>query len=428
MRKRAFSRNLSAIILWLILCIFAFYNAVSMKKLLRFIRRTFFYMLLIIATMLFAFYLMAPVYDFSGPGSFSGSKLYNPYKNMEPTQWKRYNFQVQSRAWLGLTSGRGNSNELIDSVYTALGFDYVATSDYQKINLHGKNKPSFIPTYEHGYNFFKTHQVCIDARKVLWTDLAIWQSKSMKQWIIDQLKEDCGIVALAHPALRKGYKLKDMQFLCRYDLLEVLCGTHISANHWDVALSSGQLAWILADDDTHDIRNLKELGRSFTMINSPTTNKKDVLAALSSGNSYGVNYYNSIDTTLKEKADQIKKLPYLVSAELKGDTFSVTFSRHMLHIEFIGENGQIRKKISNKRSASYIIQPDDPYIRVKANFYYVCDYYLNPVVRYEGEAPQSVKTAVIDVKATLRNRIIYFMALLTLAFLYAKRKQKKTSK
>jgi hypothetical protein len=385
-------------------------------------------MLLIIVAMLFAFYVMAPVYDFSGPASFSGSKLYNPYENMDPAQWKRYNFQVQSRAWWGLTNGRKNSNELIDSVYKVLGYDYVATSDYQKINYHGKKKPSFIPTYEHGYNLFKTHQVCIEARKVLWTDLLFWQSKSMKQWIIDQLKEDCSIVALAHPVLRNGYKLKDMQFLCRYDMLEVLCGLHVSADYWDAALSSGQLAWILADDDTHNIKNLKELGRNFTMINSPTTDKEDILTALKSGNSYGVNYYYNKDTTLKGKAEKLKKLPYLVSAELKGDTFSVTFSRYMLHIEFIGENGQVRKKVSNARSAYYVIQPEDPYIRTKANFYYVGDYYLNPVVRYEGEAPRSVKTAVIDVKATLRNRIIYFLVLLTLAFLYAKRRQKKISR
>jgi hypothetical protein len=385
-------------------------------------------MLLIIAAMLLAYYLMAPVYQFSGPVSFKGNKLYNPYENIDSSHWRRYNFQVQSKVWLGLTNGRKNSNELIDSTYKALGYDYVATSDYQKINYHGKEKPSFIPTYEHGYNFFKTHQVCIDAQKVLWTDLLFWQSRSVKQWIIDLLHQDCGIVALAHPILRDGYSLKDMQYLSHYDMLEVLSSLHISAEHWDKALTSGQLAWILADDDSHNVSNLKELGRNFTMINSPTTDKEDIMTALKAGNCYGVNYYYNKDTTLKEKAEKLKNLPYLISAELKGDTFSVTFSRNMLHIEFIGENGQVRKKVSNARSASYVIQADDPYIRTKANFYYVCDYYLNPVVRYEGKAPQSVKTAVIDVKATLRNRIIYFIALLTLAFLYAKRKQKKTSK
>ena len=84
--------------------------------------------------MLIAFYLMAPIYEFSGPIKFSGDKLYNPYAEMDSTHWKKYNFQVQSKAWLGITDGRKNSNEMIDSVYNALGFDHVATSDYQKIN------------------------------------------------------------------------------------------------------------------------------------------------------------------------------------------------------------------------------------------------------------------------------------------------------
>ncbi|NOX84637.1 MAG: hypothetical protein GXO86_01530, partial [Chlorobi bacterium] len=122
-----------------------------------------------------------------------------------------YNFQVQSKAWGGITSGRGNSNELIDSVYKKLGFDHVATSDYQKINLYGSDKPSFIPTYEHGYNLFKVHQVCIGAKHILWIDHVLFQTLSMKQWIIDQLNKDCEIVALAHPKLRDGYMPDEMK-------------------------------------------------------------------------------------------------------------------------------------------------------------------------------------------------------------------------
>ena len=89
-----------------------------------------------------AFYLSAPIYDFSEPQEFTGSKLYNPYKNMDNEFWRKYNFQVQSKAWGGVTDGRKNTNELIDSVYRELGFDYVATSDYMKINDHGQIEPA----------------------------------------------------------------------------------------------------------------------------------------------------------------------------------------------------------------------------------------------------------------------------------------------
>ena len=396
-----------------------------MKRFLRFIRRTILYMLLIVAGMLFAFYVMAPVYKFSGPVKFTGDKLYNPYAQMDSAQWKKYNFQVQSKAWLGLTNGRKNSNKLIDSIYTSLGFDHVATSDYQKINYYGKQKPSFIPTYEHGYNLFKIHQVCIDAEKVLWTDLLFWQSRSMKQWVINLLKKECRIVTLAHPSLRNGYSPEDLRYLTNYDMLEILSGLYISTEHWDAALSSGQLAWILADDDTHDILHLDETGRKFTLINAPTTDEDEIIASLKSGNCYGVDYYLSEDTTISEKAEKLEQMPYLVRVELKGDTLSVEFSQKSREIDFIGENGTVRKTVAGVRTASYVIQPDDPYIRIKANFFYTYDLYLNPVVRYEGTSPRSLKTAVIDTAATLRLRIIYFVILLTLAFLFAKWKQKK---
>ena len=84
--------------------------------------------------MLMVFYLMAPIYHFDDPKPFYGDKLYNPYTGMDSAQWKQYNFQVQSKAWGGITDGRKNSNELIDSMYRELNFDHVATSDYQKIN------------------------------------------------------------------------------------------------------------------------------------------------------------------------------------------------------------------------------------------------------------------------------------------------------
>ena len=396
-----------------------------MRKFFRFILRTLLYMLLIIAGMLFSFYVMAPVYQFSGPVKFAGNKLYNPYKNMHPDNWKKYNFQVQSKAWMGLTDGRKNTNEMIDSVYSALGFDHVATSDYQKINHYGKDKPSFIPTYEHGYNLFKVHQLCIGAKKVQWTDLILWQSRSMKQWVIDLLKNDARIVALAHPSLRNGYTPKDLRYLTNYDMMEVLSGQSISEEQWDTALSSGQLVWLLANDDTHDVLHLGEIGKKFTLINAATTDREDIVSNMLAGNCYGVDYYVNNDTTAKEKGNAIKKLAYLTRAELQGDTFLVEFSQNVKEILFIGENRKVQKTVYDKHKAYYVIQPDDPYIRVKANFYYLCDLYLNPVIRYDGESPKSLKTAVIDTEATLRLRIIYFVVLLSLAFLFARWRQKK---
>ncbi|MCF6170008.1 MAG: hypothetical protein L3J66_03415 [Bacteroidales bacterium] len=396
-----------------------------MKKLLRFFLRFFSLTIFILVAVLVSFYLMAPVYKFSEPKAFRGKNLYNPYRGMDSSMWRRYNFQVQSKAWMGITNGRKNSNELIDSVYRELGFDYVATSDYQKINRHNKNKLFFIPTYEHGYNISRTHQVCIGADEVLWTDFILFQTLSMKQYIIDLLNPQCQIVVLAHPLLNESYNTEDLKYLTNYRMMEVLGNLFLSVEHWDAALSSGQLVWILADDDAHDVLRPSEVGRKFTVINAVNTNRAEIINSLKAGRNYGVDFYTENNVSIAEKAEKLKRLPYLTNAKPEGDTFKVSFSRKAMTIKFIGENGTVRKEVSNAKKASYVIRPDDPYIRTEAMFDYTFTLFLNPVVRYEGDAPRSLKTATVDASATLRLRILYFLFLLGLVFVYAKWRQKK---
>lgn len=398
-----------------------------MKKLIRFFLRFFLLFLFMLSMVLISFYLMAPVYEFSGPKPFMGNKLYNPYAKMEIGHWRLYNFQVQSKAWGGLTNGRKNSNELIDSVYSVLGFDHVATSDYQKINKYGKGNNAFIPTYEHGFNLFRTHQVCIGAEDVLWIDFVLFQTLSMKQWIIDLLNENSEIVVLAHPLLNNGYTLENLKYLTNYGMMEVLGNLFLSIEHWDTALTSGQLAWIMGNDDAHDVMNPNEVAHKFTLINSGSTDRKAIIEELKTGNNIGVDFFTEIDVTFDEKIKQLQKLPELKSAVLLGDTFTISLSKMAREIRFVGEKGVDKKTVSNTRSASYIIQKSDPYIRTEIYFAYDFTFFLNPVVRYDGDFPQSQKTATIDATATLRLRIIYFLIILSLVFLYLKRKQKRNT-
>jgi hypothetical protein len=378
--------------------------------------------------MLLAFYLLAPIYEFSGPVKFSGDKLYNPYENMDSTHWKKYNFQVQSKAWFGITDGRKNSNEMIDSIYHALGFDHVATSDYQKINYHGKDKASFIPTYEHGYNIFKTHQVCIDARQVLWTDLFLWQTLSMKQWIIDQLKEDCSIVTLAHPLLRHGYSVEDMRYLTNYDMMEVLNNMRLSYDHWDAALSSGNLAWIMGNDDAHDVTNSNHVGRKFTMINATDMNKETIIESLKAGNAYGVDFFPKMDVPLDERIERSKHIPFITQVNLREDTLEVAASEKAKTITFIGQEGKVLQTFTGTKTATYAIKETDTYVRTVFNYTDNTSLCLNPIVRYSGEQVSSLKTAKINTKATLYLRIGYFLIFLLIAYFYARRRKNNSVK
>lgn len=397
-----------------------------MRKFFRFIYRTILYIFVVLIGMLIAFYLMAPIYKFSGPVKFSGDKLYNPYANMDSTHWKKYNFQVQSKAWLGITDGRKNSNELIDSIYNALGFDHVATSDYQKINYYGKEKVAFIPTYEHGYNIFKTHQVCVDAKSVLWTDLILWQTRSMKQWIIDQLKKDCSIVSLAHPLFRHGYSVEDMRYLTNYDMMEVLNNARLSYDHWDAALSTGNLAWIMGNDDAHDVMNSNHVGRKFTMISAPDLKKETIIQNLKSGNAYGVDFFPKMDVPMDERIELSKNVPYVTKVFLKGDTLEVAASQLARTITFIGQEGKVLETFKDTKSATYVIEEDDAYVRTVFNYADNTSLCLNPIVRYSGEQVQSLKTAQVNTKATLYLRIVYFLIFLTIAYFYARRRKNKT--
>jgi len=382
-------------------------------------------MLVILFGMLVMFYLMAPVYTFSDPKVFTGDKLYNPYQKMDTNNWLRYNFQVQSKAWGGVTDGRKNSNQLIDSVYNELGFDYVATSDYQKINRHGSNKPSYIPTYEHGYNIYKTHQVCVGAKKVLWIDLLWFQTLSMKQWIIDMLDKDCEIVVLAHPLLRHGYTVEEMKYLTNYEMMEVLNNLRISTDHWDAALSSGQVVWLMGNDDAHDVLHPNDVGRKFTVIKSPSTNKEDIIRSLKAGSSYGVDFYPTMDVPIAERIERLKHVPVINKVDLVDDTLKVSVDQTATEIHFIGQNGIIRHTVFDTNFASYKIKSTDSYIRTVFRFKDGTSIYLNPVIRHDGDTPVSLKTAVINEKATLGLRIFYFLSILTVIYLVRNRRQKR---
>ena len=385
-------------------------------------------MLIILVGMLVMFYLMAPVYDFSGPVPFHGDKIYNPYQNMDTAHWRRYNFQVQSEAWGGITSGRGNSNELIDSVYKMLGFDHVSTSDYQKINRYGSDKASYIPTYEHGYNIFKTHQVCIGADRILWIDLILFQTTSMKQWIIDLLNKDCEIVALAHPNLRGGYPPDDLKKLTRYQLMEVLNRATLSKKHWDIALSSGQMVWLLGDDDAHDVLNSDEVGRTFTVINSPTSGREDIIRSLKAGNAYGVDLFPKTGLTFNERVERLKHVPVVKQVELSGDTLRVAIDPKPMTINFVGQNGKLRHAVQNSAEASYVIKRKDNYIRVEFVYPDGSVIYLNPVIRYEGDRPGSLLKAEVNQTATMNLRIVYFLIFLTVIYLFTRKNRKGIQK
>ncbi len=384
----------------------------SLKGIIKFVIKLLLYIPAAILLLIILQYITCPVYDFKHGKEFSGDKIYNPYKDIKSKDWRKANFQIQSRAWGGITSGSQNSNEMIFRTYKSLGYDIIATSDYQKINRYKENEPFYIPVYEHGYGIHKNHHVLVGAKSVLWRDYPIFQTLSNKQHILNLLRKDNELVYIAHPLLRNGYDVSDMKYLTNYDGIEVLNNYRFSIDHWDTALSNGNYVTILGDDDAHDIFNPDEIGHHCTFINSPTTNKNDIIAALKQGRSFGARIYRPLGESFEDKIKRISVLPVIKSVNLNNDTIFVSIDSVAKEIRFVGQNATVKKVIKNSNSATYKFKADDTYIRIEIEFPDHSAYYLNPVCRYSGEAPSHIPVPSVNIYKTWLLRILGFSTLI----------------
>ena len=369
-------------------------------------------------------YLITPYYVFPEPQAFSGEELFNPYEGIDSNYWRKGNFQIQSEAWFGITDGRKNTNNAIDSIYGLLDYDIIPTSDYQKINRHGSDRETYIPVYEHGYGIHKNHHVMIGAKNVTWTDYPIFQTIHNKQHMVNILRPTTELIFIAHPKLRLGWEPEDMTWLTNYDGIEVLNGYRVSIEHWDAALSAGKNTRILADDDAHDITNRNEVGRYCTMIYSPTLHGDSVVEAMRAGRAFGADIYRIWDEPMDEKIDKAHNLPKLTGVKLSGDTLTVSVNRIAKKVKFIGQGGALLDSAMYTKNAHYIIKESDTYVRTEIFFKNRTAYYLNPVIRYDGIDPWTHEIARIDYTRTWLLRIVGFATLIfILANIYYLRKR-----
>lgn len=342
-------------------------------------------------------YFACPSYSFSTPKPFEGKYLYNPYQEMNPDHWKRYNFHCHSRKYMGITDGRRSTEANIDSMYRRMGYDHYGISDYMHINTHRCDQPDYIPAYEHGYGLIrKTHQLCIGAEKVWRIDYPFVQNISMKQHMLNRLGERTRFAVPAHAAFTKGYKVRDMKYLSNYRLLEVLNPFGFSFEYWDMALSNGHRVYIVGNDDTHNVLNPNEIGKCFTMINTDDMRPEKVYDALEKGNAYGVNFYIYYDEPFEVKVENILQLPHLTRCELVGDTLFVKTTEVIKKAEFIGQDGKVLATQENVDEAYYVIRPDDNYVRASLQLPKLTFFYLNPITRHPGPVPVDTRLDSIN--------------------------------
>jgi hypothetical protein len=366
------------------------------------------------------FYFTAPIYEFQQPRPFAGDQWYNPYEGMDPTHWRKANFHFHTREWGGITAGGGNTNEDFRRVYMSLGYDAPMISNYQRISEYNRDSGYYLGVYEHGFGIRKKHQILIGSQKVLWRDYSLFQNLSHRQHIIDLLREQNGIVALAHPGWDNGYPADRIGMLSNYDMLESLDGNYRSIPQWDSALSAGRPVWLLADDDAHDLGDPGEIGICVTFINAPENSARALLEALKAGRSYGVDVFREKTETWEEKIlYHTKQMPWVNAVGLRNDTLFVHVSDTAMKIAFIGQGGTVKKEETHLLSAWYLLRPEDTYIRTQIQFYNQkkepgTKLYLNPVIRYNGDQPVNALTASVNVQRTWIFRVMSFGSLILL--------------
>lgn len=114
---------------------------------------------------------------------------------------------------------------------------------------------------------------------------------------------------------------------------------------WDDVLSAGYRIWGIAVDDCHGIRG-NACGVAWVVIHANSNSKADILAALEAGSFYAT---QGNDIGVK----QIDNTIYAASSWYS-------------NFEFVGQNGTVLKTEYNTCRATYDLQGDETYVRVKA--------------------------------------------------------------
>jgi hypothetical protein len=339
---------------------------------------------LFIGILLILQFVVNSKYSFPEPTPFKGNYIYNPYHNIDKTKWEKANFHAHTMKFLDPAKKIARSAVILDSTYRSLGYNIVGISDYQRVNNYEIKNKWFVPEYEHGYQYYKNHQLVLNAKKINWLDYPFRQTLDNKQFVIDQLKKDTAVfVAIVHPGYRKALSNHDFKYLSNYNCLEIANHDRLFTEFYDTILSNGHPVFVMADDDSHKLNDIKEVGISFNLINTDLVSDS-VLKALVTGRSVAVKFNVSPYKTNEEKRVALFKLPQISDIIFRSDTLSVILNQPVKTIRFIGQGGWDKAVISDSSKGSCNFSPQDTYIRTEIECYDGTMYFLNPLLRWDG--------------------------------------------
>lgn len=346
--------------------------------------------LLFILSFILVIQAVTPKYRFSPASKFSGDYIYNPY-------WHRVNDSLPA-----LLKGNFHAHTMWDTrhdynaqqytqAYRDQGYNVIGIADHQTITEGG----TFMPTYEHGFNFSNYHILALGADGVQWLDYPIMlEPLDQMQASVNLLKKDTKALAINHSERIRYTDTKPIfARLQGYNLMEM--NPQHDPACWDIALSSGIYSNLIANDDAHSIKNrLSWFQKCYSMVFSDSAEPDSVLNCLLGGAAYGVVISNEKNSQSNPHAG----IARITDIGLHGgDTVYISLDQSADSIRFIGQNGRVMQLNKATDNAAYHFAAVDTYIRIESYFPLGVVLWSNPFVRVDSTLAAGDATTDTDV-------------------------------
>lgn len=310
-----------------------------------------------------------------------------------------------------MMAGKDSPDEIFQT-YKKLGYDIITISDYQSINPSRYSDEISLTAYEHGYNIGKFHQLVIGADQVEWRDFVFFKNIHHKQRVLKALKMHNAFVVLAHPTWNNAYRINDISQLTDFHAIEVFNSYKSSEQLWEHALSSGKAVWAIGNDDSQSMRRNWQTGVCWTLIGAQSNQKANILDALYKGRMIAVKGKKGVTDNK------------LIKCSVGNDKLTIELEQPAKMICFYGQDGVVRKIVTDKNKAELFLDPRDTYIRTEIQSEQSI-MLLNPIIRFDGVSLPTYSATVNETMTWLQRTVLLFLFFLSLLLIGDLQKRKR---
>jgi hypothetical protein len=243
-----------------------------------------------------------------------------------------------------LNSDGANSPADLATAYKNAGYDFITVTDHDVVTTD--------PAVS-GITWIGNSVEDTVLRHVIGYDISAQSTEQDMKSVIEDYYSKGEICSIPHSNWPTVYTLTEdeIKYLFGYQFLEVfnnLTGgiAGICENQWDYALSASRKVFGLAVDDCHDVNNAAWFNKGWVVVHTDVNDKASIWESLKNGN-----FYSSTGND--------------ISISVEGNVITAT-SVGASNFTFIGRDGKVLQSNNGVTSASYTIQGDEMYVRVRS--------------------------------------------------------------